>query len=104
VLLALQEIVNILGPESTAAYGVLLPVLGLATDISQPDELNLLEDGLGLWLVALRNAPQPHPQLLQLFPNLHAVMARSTEHIRVLSRPNASLFRPHTQHVFINLK
>lgn len=82
--MALQEIVNILGKESSTAYNVLLPVLGLATDITQPDELNLLEDGLALWLVALRNAPEPHPALLQIYPNLHAVMARSTEHIRVM--------------------
>jgi hypothetical protein len=49
----------------------------------QPDELNLLEDGLQLWLVALRNAPCPHADLLALFPNLVAAMERSTEHIAV---------------------
>jgi len=83
VMFALQEIVNILGNDSTGAYDVLLPVLGIATDMTQPDEVNLLEDGLALWLIALRNAPQSHPSLLQLYPNLHQVMARSTEHIRV---------------------
>lgn len=82
-MVALQTIVNILGPESPASYGVVLPILSIATDINQPDELNLLEDGLALWLVTLRNAPEPHPSVLQIFPNLHAVMARSTEHIRV---------------------
>ena len=45
---------------------------------AQPDELNLLEDGLHLWLIALRNAPQPQPQLLELFPNLMAAMEKST--------------------------
>ena len=49
----------------------------------QPDELNLLEDGLQLWLVALRNAPGPQPDLLALFPHLVAAMERSTEHIAV---------------------
>lgn len=44
----------------------------------QPDELNLLEDGLQLWLVALRNAPGPQPELVENFPNLAAVMERST--------------------------
>ena len=44
----------------------------------QKDELNLLEDGLQLWLVALRNAPEPHPQLLGLFPNLVTATERST--------------------------
>lgn len=50
---------------------------------AQPDELNLLEDGLQLWLVALRNAPGPNADLLSLFPNLVAAMERSTEHIAV---------------------
>ncbi len=45
---------------------------------AQPEELNLLEDGLQLWLVALRNAPAPEPGLLQLFPHLVAIMERST--------------------------
>ena len=44
----------------------------------KPDELNLLEDGLQLWLIALRNAPAPHPGLLDIFPHLCLVMERST--------------------------
>ena len=44
----------------------------------QPDELNLLEDALQLWLVSLRNAPEPNAQLLSFFPNLVAAMERST--------------------------
>ena len=41
---------------------------------------NLLEDGLQLWLIALRNAPSSEAasSLLDLFPNLTAVMERST--------------------------
>ena len=46
--------------------------------VVQPDELNLLEDGLQLWLITLRNAPAPQPELLDLFPNLASVMERST--------------------------
>lgn len=55
----------------------------------QADELNLLEDGLQLWLIALRNAPAAHTAgpLLDLFPNLTAVMERSTG----LPPPHASL-------------
>jgi hypothetical protein len=41
-------------------------------------EPELLEDGILLWLVALRNAPAPHPPLLQLFPLLLQAMAMST--------------------------
>jgi hypothetical protein len=78
VLVALQRLVNALGPESPATYPFLLPVLDYCTDIGQPEELMLLEDGLHTWLTALRNAVQPQPQLLALFPRLLAVMERST--------------------------
>ena len=44
----------------------------------QPDELTLLEDGLQLWVVALRNAPRPDPGLLSLFPRLQPIMQAST--------------------------
>ena len=84
VLVTLQRLVHSLGAESPAAYPLVLPVLAACTDPAQPDELNLLEDGLQLWLVALRHAPAPHPGLLgALFPNLVAAMGRSTEHIAV---------------------
>ena len=54
----------------------------------QPDELNLLEDGLQLWLIALRNAPTPHGPLLALYSNLTPIMQRSTG---TISTPPASL-------------
>jgi len=52
----------------------------------------LLEDGLLLWLVAIRNAPAPHPALLQLFPLLLQGMAASTgkEALRVIAPPLAA--------------
>ncbi|KAK9822576.1 hypothetical protein WJX74_006339 [Apatococcus lobatus] len=83
VLLALQRLVNALGSDSTRCYDLLLPILRHCTDINQPDELNLLEDGLQLWLIALRNAPTAQEPLLALFPNLAAVMERSPEHVQV---------------------
>lgn len=49
VLVTLQRLVHALGPESPATYAFVLPVLRLVTDPAQPDELNLLEDGLHLW-------------------------------------------------------
>ena len=78
MLLALQRLVNALGTDSPQCYDLLLPILQHCTDINQPDELNLLEDGLQLWLIALRNAPNPQQPLLSLFSNLTAVMERSS--------------------------
>ncbi|KAK9830439.1 hypothetical protein WJX72_011753 [[Myrmecia] bisecta] len=90
ILLALQRLVNALGVDSPSCYPLLLPILKHCTDINQPDELNLLEDGLQLWLIALRNATSPHAELLALFSNLAAVMERSSEHIQVAAPLMAS--------------
>lgn len=46
VMVALQRLVVALGPQSPICYPILLPILQHSTDISQPDELNMLEDGL----------------------------------------------------------
>ncbi len=42
-----------------------------------------LEDGLGLYLVTLRNAPALRPELLAPLPHVAAALAQSTEHIAV---------------------
>jgi hypothetical protein len=41
-----------------------------------------LEDGLGLWLVAVRNATTLQPALLGLTPHMARIMAMSSEHIQ----------------------
>ena len=46
VILALQRLLIALGPQSPISYPLLIPILRYSTDISQPDELNMLEDGL----------------------------------------------------------
>ncbi len=86
IMVTLQRIIHVLGAESVNTYSILFPVLGVATDPSQPDELNLFEDGLLLWCVALVHAPSVHPGLIAPLPHLLNAMERSTEHIAVGSR------------------
>lgn len=79
VLCCLALLVNVLGVESAATYPLLLPLLreALHPDSTQPE---LLEDGLGLWLVAVRNAPSSEAgsPLLELTPALTACLTNST--------------------------
>ena len=42
VLLALQKLVNALGPESPGCYPLLLPILQHSLDISQVSKLNCM--------------------------------------------------------------
>ena len=90
ILLTLAKLVNALGIESHVAYPIVLPILKYVTDPSNDDALNLLEDGLALWLVSLRNSPTAQADLLGLFPNLVAVCRFSTEHVKVSCQIMAS--------------
>eukprot|EP00897_Mesotaenium_endlicherianum_P007868 jgi/Mesen1/7109/ME000369S06434 len=83
VILALQRLVVALGARSPLCYELLLPILQYSTDISQPDELNMIEDGMQLWEVTLQHAPKMEPQLLALFPHLVAIMTRNFDHLLV---------------------
>ncbi|MCO5560305.1 hypothetical protein L7F22_013917 [Adiantum nelumboides] len=90
VMVALQRLISALGPQSTVCYDFLFPILDYSTNINQPDELNMLEDGLQLWQITLKHAPVISPQLLALFPHLVAVMDRNSEHLQVAMKIIAS--------------
>eukprot|EP00200_Dunaliella_tertiolecta_P006752 CAMPEP_0202339348 /NCGR_PEP_ID=MMETSP1126-20121109/1250_1 /ASSEMBLY_ACC=CAM_ASM_000457 /TAXON_ID=3047 /ORGANISM="Dunaliella tertiolecta, Strain CCMP1320" /LENGTH=1084 /DNA_ID=CAMNT_0048929889 /DNA_START=100 /DNA_END=3354 /DNA_ORIENTATION=- len=85
IISMLQRLINVLGVECTSAYPILSALLPYVLDPSQREAAMLLEDGLGLWLVALRNAPPPLPPFLlqALFPHFVQLMMRSTEHMHV---------------------
>ncbi|GIM07008.1 hypothetical protein Vretimale_11220 [Volvox reticuliferus] len=58
ILEAVQRLINLTGTDSPALYPLVLPLLGYSLDMRHPEvSEGLLEDGLALWLVALRNAP-----------------------------------------------
>ncbi|GAQ92680.1 Nuclear transport receptor KAP120 (importin beta superfamily) [Klebsormidium nitens] len=81
VLLALQRLVHALGPRSTVCHPVVLPILRYSTDVTQPDEVNMLEDGMLLWQTVLRHTPAVTLDLVNLFPHLEAVMEKSFDHL-----------------------
>jgi hypothetical protein len=85
VLLAMCRLVHTLGPESPACYALVLPPASASIDVSNPESLSLMEDGLALLLILLRNAPDAErgAPLLSLAPLLASAMASSTEHIRL---------------------
>ncbi|KAG2485576.1 hypothetical protein HYH03_015738 [Edaphochlamys debaryana] len=106
ILEAVQRLLNLAGRDSPALYPLVMPLLGYSLDMRQPEvSEGLLEDGLALWLVALRNAPscaEPDPAagpdfgpaarllpgagptleaLLAPLPALQGVAEASTEHL-----------------------
>jgi hypothetical protein len=96
VLVALQRLVVLLGPESTMTHSLVVPLLRQylsssnnnsnnyrsSTDATDDEALNLREDVLHLWLMALRCAAYPVPGLLaEPFPYLVNMLQSSTEYV-----------------------
>lgn len=89
VLVALQRLVVLLGPESSMTHSLVIPLLqqylsssSISINSTDDDEaMNLREDVLHLWLIALRCAADPVPGLLtEPFPYL-VNMLQSTEYV-----------------------
>lgn len=71
------------GPESAVSHHLVAPLLESVTRADHPAALTLQEEALILWLVVLRNAPQPELALLSPFPNLVEILTSSTEKVQV---------------------
>lgn len=83
VLLAVRNFVHALGHQSPMCYNMLLPILQTSIDVNNPEELNLLENGVLLWETTVNHAPLMIPQLLELFHYLVAMMERSFDHLPI---------------------
>ena len=97
ILLAMQRLVHAMGLKANESHHVTLFPLSQALDPSNPESLSLMEDGLALLLVLLRNAPSPSDpslapneagaaadKLLSFTPLLAACMSSSSEHVKVV--------------------
>jgi hypothetical protein len=74
----MQLLVHFLDEDSPAAYDLVLPMLTHALDVAHNGEPELQEDGLLLWLVTVRAALAPHPQLMELTHFLVPALLGST--------------------------
>lgn len=46
----------------------------MSTDVKQEQHVYLVEDGLELWLMTLKNAPNITPELLDLYRNMSGLL------------------------------
>ncbi|CAD7696858.1 unnamed protein product [Ostreobium quekettii] len=87
VLIAYQHLINALGADSPSTYQWVIPMISHSVNVDHPDSLNLMEDGLELLLVALRNAPMHTGEpLLEVVQQLGKILERSAEMVPLLMR------------------
>lgn len=79
MLTTYQHLLNAIGSETPKMFPWLIPVIAYSVNVNEPESLTLLEDGLNLWLVTLRNTPDNQgAALLELFPHVLELLQRST--------------------------
>jgi len=79
IIRSILKLVVALKQQVTEFYPILLPLIKTSTDVSQPETIYTLEDGISVWLQTMLQVPQSHPDLYELFPNLLTIMAQSFE-------------------------
>lgn len=65
-----------LGEQCVSMYSFLLPVIQLATDVSQEPHVYLMEDGLDLWQATLHCSPVITEGLLGLYHNMPSLLGK----------------------------
>ncbi|PRP74811.1 importin-11-like [Planoprotostelium fungivorum] len=63
-----------------------LPIIAHSTNISHPDSVYLMEDGLNLWLNVLIHSPNFLDELMGIFPMIPPMVAASSEHLRTIMK------------------
>lgn len=54
IIRSIEKLVSVLEHRSAEYYGSLIPLVKTATDVSQPDSIYTLEDGMNVWLSLCR--------------------------------------------------
>ncbi|KAJ2802975.1 hypothetical protein H4R20_003073, partial [Coemansia guatemalensis] len=82
ILVLVTKVVEALGAQSTELQEFVVPLIRYSVDIDQPAHVYLVEDGIELWLMLIRNATALRPALTSLLPHASRLIQYSTETLR----------------------
>eukprot|EP00795_Rhopilema_esculentum_P005936 gene5936-11283_t len=82
VVSTLRHIVEALGSESVVLHPLLLSVIHLSTDHTQPSHVYLIDDGLELWFAVMQNSPVMTEDFLAAFAVLPAILEQTSENFK----------------------
>ncbi|KAJ2825749.1 hypothetical protein IWW50_002711 [Coemansia erecta] len=82
ILILITKVVEALGAQSTELQSFVAPLVRHSTDLNDPAHVYLLEDGIDLWLVLIRNATALDPSMAELLQLLPGLLQYSTETLR----------------------
>ena len=82
IVRSLAEIVKALGPASLRLLPFICPVVLQSVDIALDHHVYLLEDGLTLWHMALKETPAMNEQFMQLFRFMMPLLERGDQSVK----------------------
>jgi hypothetical protein len=85
ILSTLVFIVQGLGTLCANLAPFLLPLIHMSTDLTSPQSVYLLEDGLELWLTVLHNTKEMGNELFQLAMNIGPLLELGSEHMTTMA-------------------
>ncbi|GBM02385.1 Importin-11 [Araneus ventricosus] len=77
------HLVQGLGTLSETLHPLLLPMIALSTDVTQPPHVYLLEDGLDLWWAVLDNTSKYTEELMSLAANMMPLLEYKGENLQI---------------------
>ncbi|KAJ2499126.1 hypothetical protein GGH96_003786 [Coemansia sp. RSA 1972] len=82
ILVLITKVIEALGAQSTSLQSFVAPLVRHSTDLNDPAHVYLIEDGIELWLILIRNATALDPSLMELLHVLPGLLQYNTETLR----------------------
>ncbi|KAJ2310774.1 hypothetical protein IWW54_003009 [Coemansia sp. RSA 2705] len=82
ILVLITKVVEALGAQSTALQSFVAPLVRHSTDLNDPAHVYLVEEGIELWLMLIRNATALDTSMMELLQLLPGLLQYSSETLR----------------------
>ncbi|KAF9164301.1 hypothetical protein DFQ27_002603 [Actinomortierella ambigua] len=84
ILVIMTKLVESLKSQSLGLHALVMPLIRMSVDPSQPAHVYLMEDGLELWLATLKSAQQATEELLSLAPAAVTLLSQGMDNMKML--------------------
>ncbi|KAJ1668664.1 hypothetical protein IW140_002050 [Coemansia sp. RSA 1813] len=100
ILVLITKLVEALGVQATGLQDFIAPLIAHSIDLSTDAHVYLMEDGIELWLILLRNSTALSDPLLALSHRIPPLLENSTEMLKKILRLVESYFLLSAERVF----
>ncbi|KAG0233322.1 hypothetical protein BGW42_007520 [Actinomortierella wolfii] len=92
ILVIMTKLVESLKSQSLGLHALVMPLIRMSVDPSQPTHVYLMEDGFELWQATLKSAQQATDDLLSLAPAAVTLLSQGMDNMKILLKILTSYF------------